>query len=145
MPHAKTFVLAVHAILGSLIDPPPGYDCFVVNIDEEDARSLLRLIRFVRALKRRLGDVYKLELWDSHGGEYQEADWDAETFPAGMIPLETAEHERLIPNGTPSRTECERLMVLDNGVHWAAYPKHADQELETELLPEAVIRGVLDS
>lgn len=66
-PGEKIFVLSVHPVMGDLIDPPPGYDCFVVDINPEYARFLLRLIRFVRALKRRLGAVYKLELWDYDG------------------------------------------------------------------------------
>lgn len=61
-----------------------------------------------------------------------------------MIPGGTAADDRLIPAAEASRTECERLMVLEDGVHWAAYPKHGDQELETEELRVEAIQAVLE-
>lgn len=128
------FVLDVSSAAGDLIDRPEGYDCFVVEIDPTYARRLMTLIRTVHTLERRFPGLYKLELWDGHG-DYYAVDYAAETLPAGMSQYGNAKDQRFVPTGEPSRTECTRLMVMDDGVHWAAYPKHSDLEVETETLP----------
>lgn len=161
-PRATRVVLDVTGGVG-LLDRPEGYDCFVVEIDRALARALLRLIRTVQRLARTHPQLYKLELWDGHGdyfaaeeeeatepcpacgaalgprlGPWHRAEEPCDTVQTPPVPLTrvaAAADFRYIPVGEASRTECARLMVLPDGVHWAAYPKHSDLEVETETLP----------
>lgn len=139
--NTKTFALNVYPVAIDSSYLPNGYDCFVVEINLEYAKHLLRLVRTMQTLQRRFKDIYKLEFWD-RSGDYHAADDAPDGAPPSLTILGDATR---VPTGDPSRTECKRLMVTVDAIHWTAYPKHCDVEIETEELPLAEIQGIAEA
>jgi hypothetical protein len=94
------------------------FDYFRVHVSAEFARQMLQRIEMLKAVKKTDSSCFKLVFWDSHGDYFSGSS--------------EGEHD---PAQTPQRSECEQMVVMDDGICWTALPKHSDGiEISTEHL-----------
>lgn len=108
--HNPQFVLHV-SCANEYLD---GFDAFVVEISPEYARILLERINLLEAVQKQDKDAFELYFWDP-SGDYFGGDPDEPDVA-----------------GTPSRAECQQLVVREDEVNWVVIPKHTDLYVTTD-------------
>lgn len=147
-------------VISRLTCPDEINDCdyALINLTPDLARLALRRITRLKGHQAKDGDLWEAYYWDHHAeyfspwlaGNSGEADALVETierFPAASMDLMRAHDDFSVPEGLLGSVECCQLVIRDEGIAFAAMPKHTDAYIKTaeiplRLLEEAAAAGV---
>ena len=139
-------------------DDTCGCDYAIVELTPTLARLILDRIERVRRLEREDPGVTDARWWDPYAVYF--SPWDNPPGPDDPEP-DAEETERMersladLDNGSEvveapdefavgkrmqARTECDRMVVSDDGVSFSCIAKHTDVRISTATIPEEVLR-----
>lgn len=115
----------------------------LVEITDELALCLLCRQEAFLCLLKHEKELSCIEFWDGSVDWYDPLDLER----YGLEEIETKEFvecEGLIEED-PVRVEGSKLVVIEKGFFWRAYPKHGDTPMYTNSIPSSAIRAITDA
>jgi hypothetical protein len=121
-----------------------------VEITPELARTILARSKAFRQLKEKDGAAYSMRYWDSSVEFFSSIDtmeidtWtddlETEIMEKGS---KTFSEKPFEDDEEPERTECDQMIVDEDGVSWKCYAKHTDIEWVTGEIPYSEIETLM--
>lgn len=130
-------------------------DYAVVDVTPELAAIALRRVNRLNRIQAKDDPLVEMYYWDHSAVYFACFDWfeeieDPQTreLVSGIIwngdPwIETSHVE--IPESAIPRTEGKQMIVRDDAIAWACYPKHSDVQITTAEVPLDVLKQALQS
>lgn len=117
----------------------------VVELTDEARKEVLARRELHQMVKSRDRDLWDLTFWGMPGEFYDDIDTEDLLTDEQQAELESKEWLVLpddsdIDVSDAARTECDRMVINDDGFYWKCIAKHTDVYIETSKIPyEAVL------
>ena len=117
----------------------------LVDITPEYATLLLRRIASLQAQQALDRDAYEHLYWDCTPDWFDAYGLDDELGDSWEEPEYIEAPGDLDVTANRVRTECDRLVVANDGVMWKCYPKHCSVSILTREIPIKLLREIAAS
>ena len=150
--------MTTHFLLSASVPDWCPCFCATVGLSPEAVERLMGLRGLWEKVKQLESETYEIYLWESSYVTFHGNDEDAETraeeeasaqhdtiyqrfgsFQAVPDVLKLAGDDMKVIDMPTYQTECDQMIIGEEGVSWMAYPKHGDGEIRTVKIPWATI------
>ncbi len=119
-----------------------GISYALVVLTQELVRYILSLRKTFLALKAQEAGLYEVSFWDPRLAYYRWFDDDEAGVP-GACDRYAEAPEGFTPPAEEERSECDRLVLREDGFYWTCYPKNFSVSIDTVELPYELLEGLL--
>jgi hypothetical protein len=109
----------------------------IVAISEETKKEILNAKEVFQMGKSKLPSLWRLHLWSGAANFFESlaeelTEEEEDLYENDCVAALTKERaEALVKDIHPVRTECDQMLISEEGFNFSMYPKHMSYEIET--------------